>query len=142
MKLILADHCRKLLTQGRATRAAYAQNTEPPEHKPVVKLFTPDAACTWLLSELDPIDPDIAFGLCDLGMGCPELGNVRLSEIMGLRGVLGLPVERDRFFDPVYTLTVYVRAAQRAGCITEDRQMLADAASDLADEWAENGIAV
>jgi hypothetical protein len=30
----------------------------------VVKLFTPDAACTWLLTELDPDDPDIAFGLC------------------------------------------------------------------------------
>ena len=43
------------------------------DFKPVVKLFTPDAACTWLLSEADPEDPDIAFGLCDLGMDCPEL---------------------------------------------------------------------
>lgn len=31
---------------------------------PVVKLFTPDATCTWLLTEIDPDDPDLAFGLC------------------------------------------------------------------------------
>ena len=45
-----------------------------PDFLPVVKLFTPDAGCTWPLPELDPEDPDIAFGLCDLGIGCPELG--------------------------------------------------------------------
>lgn len=28
---------------------------------PVVKLFTPDAGATWLLSEIDPEDHDIAF---------------------------------------------------------------------------------
>jgi hypothetical protein len=33
---------------------------------PVVKLFTPDAAATWLLTEIDPDNRDIAFGLCDL----------------------------------------------------------------------------
>jgi hypothetical protein len=36
------------------------------DFKPVVKLFTPDAQCTWLLTELG-LD-DIAFGLCYLGM--------------------------------------------------------------------------
>lgn len=65
---------------------------------PVVKLFTPDAACTWILSELDPDDPDQAFGLADLGMGCPELGYVSLSEIAAVRGKFGLPVERDRYY--------------------------------------------
>jgi len=82
---------------------------------PVVKLFTPDAACTWLLSELDPEDPDIAFGLCDLGMGYPELGSVRLSELESLRGKLGLPVERDLHFLADKTLSVYAAEAARAG---------------------------
>ena len=41
------------------------------DFKPVVKLFTPDAQCTWLLTELG--NDDIAFGLCDLGLGTPEL---------------------------------------------------------------------
>lgn len=44
--------------------------TFPPlsDPKPVVKLFTPDGAATWLLSEISRTDTDTAFGLCDLGM--------------------------------------------------------------------------
>jgi hypothetical protein len=34
------------------------------DHPPVVKLFTPDANCTWLVSEIDPEEPEIVFGLC------------------------------------------------------------------------------
>jgi hypothetical protein len=30
-----------------------------------------DAQCTWLLTELDS-DHELAFGLCDLGMGDPD----------------------------------------------------------------------
>jgi hypothetical protein len=67
---------------------------------PVVKLFTPDAGATWLLSELDPDDMEgtRAFGLCDLGLGMPELGWLDLSELASVRGRLGLPVERDLHF--------------------------------------------
>jgi hypothetical protein len=84
---------------------------------PVVKLFTPDANATWLLTELDPEDPDLAFGLCDLGLGSPELGHVRLSEIRSVRGPFGLPVERDRFFRPRHALSIYTREAMRRGHI-------------------------
>ncbi len=84
---------------------------------PVVKLFTPDAACTWLLSELDPQNEDVAFGLCDLGMGQPELGYVCLSELAQLRGKLGLPVERDQYFRPDRTLSGYAEEARLAGHI-------------------------
>ncbi len=49
------------------------------DHFPVVKLFTPDAAATWLISEADPDDPDRLFGLCDLGLGYPELGYALLK---------------------------------------------------------------
>src|SRR3546814_20959317 len=41
---------------------------------PVVQFFTPDAWATWLLTELDPDHPDIAFGLCALGLGAPDRG--------------------------------------------------------------------
>jgi hypothetical protein len=37
-------------------------NNDP---KPVVKLFTPDANCTWLFTEYDPREKTF-FGLCDL----------------------------------------------------------------------------
>mgnify|MGYP001951327589 CR=1 FL=1 len=66
------------------------------DEPPVVKLFTPDAAATWLLYSVSRANPDLAFGLCDLGLACPELGYVSLHDIARLRGRLGLPVERDR----------------------------------------------
>jgi hypothetical protein len=85
------------------------------DFKPVVKLFTPDAQCTWLLTELG--NDDIAFGLCDLGMGCPEIGFVCMSEIRGLRGPLGLPVERDLHFDADKNLSAYADEARAHGRI-------------------------
>ena len=50
------------------------------DHAPVVKLFNPLGAATWLFSELDA-DGDILFGLCDLGFGCPSASyfSARLS---------------------------------------------------------------
>jgi hypothetical protein len=85
------------------------------DFKPVVKLFTPDAQCTWLLTELG-LD-DIAFGLCDLGMGTPELGFVSMHELRDLRGPLGLPVERDLHFDAAKTLSAYADEARAHGRI-------------------------
>lgn len=86
-------------------------------HWPVVKLFTPDAHCTWLLSELDPEELDIAFGLCDLGLGFPEIGYVRLSEVTSIRGQLGLAVERDQHFKAKKSLLEYSKEAHEAGKI-------------------------
>ena len=60
------------------------------DHHPVVKFFTPDANATWLISEVDPDDPDRLFGLCDLGLGSPELGYVSLAELKTIKGPLGL----------------------------------------------------
>jgi DUF2958 family protein len=87
------------------------------DHFPVVKLFTPDAGATWLLSESDPDEPDRLFGLCDLGLGCPELGYVSLAEIIGVRGRLGLPVERDLHFVADKPLSVYADDARVRGRI-------------------------
>jgi hypothetical protein len=95
-------------------RSARGEQIDP---MPVVKLFTPDAGATWLLTELDPEDTDIAFGLCDLGLGYPELGSVRLSEIAEARGGLGLRVERDLFFVADKPLSAYVEDARIAGVI-------------------------
>ena len=86
-----------------------------------MKLFNPCGSATWLLTELDPDDPDLAFGLCDLGMGCPEIGSVLLSELGGYRGPIGLGIERDLHWSPRGTLMDYARAAWGAGCIIEPR---------------------
>lgn len=136
MKLLTKSLTEQLLRNGRLRMERDEQGLSDPDFLPVLKLFTPDAACTWLLTELDPEDPDIAFGLCDLGFGCPELGSVRISELESVRGRLGLPVERDRFFEPSHTLAVYARAAWNASAITEDRQQLAAAAQAMLDRRA------
>ncbi|TMN24172.1 DUF2958 domain-containing protein [Pseudoxanthomonas sp. X-1] len=85
--------------------------------KPVVKLFTPDASATWLLSEIDPDDDDRAFGLCDLGLGRPELGWVSLQELAAVHGRLRLPIEVDVYFRPNKPLSIYARDAQTLGRI-------------------------
>ena len=91
-------------------------NAQPDiDFKSVVKLFTPNAQCTWLLTELG-LD-DIAFGLCDLGMGVPELGYVSMHELRDLRGPLGLPVKRDEHFEADKTLSAYATEARAHGRI-------------------------
>jgi Protein of unknown function (DUF2958) len=91
-------------------------NAEPDiDFTPVVKLFTPDAQCTWLLTELG-LD-DIAFGLCDLGLGSPELGYVSMAELRALRGPLGLPLERDEHFEADKTISAYADEARTHGRI-------------------------
>ena len=109
MKLITAEQRALMLENGR--ESATGQIIDP---YPVVKLFTPDANCTWLLTELDPTDEDLAFGLCDLGLGFSELGLVSLAEIASVRGRLKLPVERDLWFKADKTLSEYAEVARQA----------------------------
>ncbi|WP_038200573.1 DUF2958 domain-containing protein [Xenophilus azovorans] len=92
---------------------------EDPDFDPVpsVKLFTPDAGATWLIVAIDPDDHDRAFGLCDLGLGFPEIGYVSLAELTALRGRFGLPVERDLHFNADKRLSAYAREARMAGRI-------------------------
>lgn len=84
---------------------------------PVGKLFTPDAGASWLLIEIGPDDHDHAFGLCDLGLGMPELGGVSLQELATLRGRLSLPIERDLHIRAEKRLSAYARNARHAGQI-------------------------
>jgi Protein of unknown function (DUF2958) len=128
MKLLTKDLRCRLLRNGEIRRKLDEDGEADPDFIPVVKLFTPDAGATWLLTELDPDEPDIAFGLCDLGLGCSELGYVSISELESVRGKLGLPVERDRHFEPTFTISVYARAAWTAGHIVEDRRSLEETA--------------
>lgn len=122
MKLLTKEQRARMLANGKANaeRLADPENVhgEAQDFWPVVKLFNPCGAATWLLTELDPEDPDIAFGLCDLGMGCPELGNVRLSELAGVKlmgGALG--IERDIHFEADKSLSAYADEARQLGRI-------------------------
>ena len=113
MELITNELREKLLANGR--RNAGREETE--DFLPVVKLFCPWGAATWLLTELDPASPDIAFGLCDLGMGTPEIGSVSLSELAEVTGPGGLRIERDLHFRATKTFQAYADEARRRGRI-------------------------
>jgi hypothetical protein len=128
MKLLTTTIRQRLLRNGQIQQALAEAGKAEADFLPVVKLFTPDGGCTWLLTELDPDRPDVAFGLCDLGKGCPELGSALISELESVRGPLGLQVERDLHFVAKHTLTTYARAAWNAAAITEDDQLLTAAA--------------
>jgi hypothetical protein len=88
----------------------------------VCKFFMPDGAFIWWviegstrekegcgfgvncnhrpLAEYDPKSMDVLFFGYVLGLE-RELGYFSLSELTAIRGMLKLPVERDRFFTPV-----------------------------------------
>jgi hypothetical protein len=116
MTLITKAQTEQLLANGIAQRAAIDRQDQALDFKPVVKLFTPDAQCTWLLTEIDE-STDLAFGLCDLGMGEPELGYVSLTELRAVRGKLGLPIERDLHFHADKPISAYADEARSRGHI-------------------------
>ena len=119
MKLLTIEHESRMLANAEANACRIAHHQEPEDFHPVVKLFCPWNGATWLLTELDVDDPDIAFGLCDLGMGFPEIGSVSLSELAAVRGPGDLRIERDLTFRPTKTLQGYADAAQRQQGITD-----------------------
>ena len=61
-----------------------------------VKFFTPDSNWRWYASEFD--GEDIFFGLAS-GFEV-ELGYFSLSELKAAKGPLGLPIERDLYYEP------------------------------------------
>jgi Protein of unknown function (DUF2958) len=115
MKTLITDEqLAQLLANGQAR--AEGRQLDP---LPVVRLFTPDAHATWLLTELDPEDGDTVFGLCDVGLGMPKLGYVRLSELASIRGPSNQLIERDLYFTARRSLSEYARLAQENGSITD-----------------------
>ena len=112
--LITEDERLRLLAHGQAR--ADGQAIDPP---PVVRLFTPDAHATWLLAALDPADGDTAWGVCDVGIGMPELGSIKLSDLASIVGPRKQPVMRDRYFQAVRPLSEYLRLMQENGGIID-----------------------
>jgi hypothetical protein len=115
MQLLRSEHRRRLITNGLWNAARVSRGLRPDDFLPVAKLFCPWSKAKWLLTELDPKDHDLAFGVCDLGMGFPETGCVRLSEIKAVTGPGGLRIQRDRSFTATKTLQGYAEEACRVG---------------------------
>jgi Protein of unknown function (DUF2958) len=86
---LLTQELRKTLPQLDATAG---------QRDPIVqaKFFYPDFGWTWYAIEFD--GEDLFYGLVD-GFE-QELGCFSLKELRSNRGQLGLPIERDRYFQP------------------------------------------
>lgn len=112
MELITKEQKEQLLRQGKFN--AYRRDTGQFEidWKPVVMLFIPYSNAAWLLGELNPNDPDQAFGLCDPGWGFAELGTVRLSELEHMVSPNGFRVEQNPDFVPRQSLGAYAEEAR------------------------------
>lgn len=108
MKLLTDELKAKLIANNLGNRDA--------DHIPVVKLFTPWTNATWLLTEMEP--DGLCFGLCDLGVGEPELGYMMIEELEALQGPAGPTVERDLYFHTEMPLSVWATHAKRNRRIT------------------------
>jgi hypothetical protein len=105
VNILLTPELRKQLLDNNA----FAREQD---HIPVVKWFTPWGGATWIITEMEQ-DGDLCFGLCDLGIGEPELGYVSLREIMSIVGPYGLKIERDVYFRPNKPLSEFTAASRR-----------------------------
>jgi hypothetical protein len=91
MKLLTKEILRRLPPMGGQSGVA-----DPVAY---VKFFTPDAGWTWYATEGERDGADfIFFGYVE-GLAA-EWGYFSLSELQRVRGVLGLRVERDLWFEP------------------------------------------
>lgn len=113
MPLITDEQRRQMLANGLARARG-----EPVDPEPVVKLHALDAAAVWLLTDLDA-DADRAYGLCDAGIGAPELGHVSLTALEAVRGPRGLRIVADSRFRPTRPLSAYAADAMRDGSICD-----------------------
>lgn len=116
MILLTPELRRALRANAVDAQAANAggRNFDP---LPVVKLFNPVGAATWLATELDD-DGDTLFGLADLGFGCPELGSFSLAEIESVTLPFGLGIERDLTFATAHPLSRWADVARHQGSIS------------------------
>lgn len=129
MILLTPELRRALRANAIAHHDAMQHGRAEPDPVPVLKLFNPLGAATWLATELYA-DGDTLFGLADLGFGCPELGTFSLAEMASVRLPCGLGIERDIGFATSFPLSRWTDIARRAGSIIWAETLLRRAAAD------------
>lgn len=125
--ILLTPQLHTALRANAISQNVCEQRDERFDPVPLVKLFNPLSAATWLATELAE-DCDTLFGLADLGFGCPEMGVFSLSEIAALRLPFGLRIERDVAFETPHPLSVWAEWARRAGSTLHAEALLRRAA--------------
>ncbi len=127
--ILLTPDLRFALRANDINRRACESQGAAFDPPPVVKLFNPLSAGTWLATELAG-DGDTLFGLADLGFGCPELGTFSLSDIASLRLPYGMAIERDIAFETPFPLSRWADAARQGGSIIRAEGVLRRAAAE------------
>ena len=56
----------KLVTKELERKLKDNWKNKEGKNPPILKLFSPAGAATWLIHSMDPEEPDMLFGLCDL----------------------------------------------------------------------------
>lgn len=104
----------QLLANGKATAELVNRSggEETRDHVPVCLITIEGTGIAWALTEADPEYPDRLFGLCDLGMGFPEIGYVSLWELTRTLKQVPLKVDTETLTQP---LSFYQRMAQVRG---------------------------
>lgn len=126
---LLTPQLHTALRANAISQQALEQKGEAFDPVPLVKLFNPLSAATWIATELAE-DCDTLFGLADLGFGCPELGVFSLFEIASIRLPFGMAIERDIAFETSHPLSVWAEWSRRAGSILWAETLLRRAAAN------------
>lgn len=81
-------------------KQGYTGNKSAKDIKIVMKLFDPNSAATWYVYEKE--DDDIYWAFVNLGNRLDaECGTISMQELLAYKGRLGLPIERDMYFEPL-----------------------------------------
>jgi Protein of unknown function (DUF2958) len=112
MNLITEAQQLLLLANGHAARDCMHVGLDI-DPLPVVKLFAPGSSNRWLLTEIDPLHTDRAYGLYYNDCGLPDLGYVNLRELERLR----VGVESDPNFVADKPISAYAADAYMRGVI-------------------------
>ena len=103
IQIIKYNKIMKLITKKIEEKLAayplYSQEGRNDDAVIICKFFTPDADWTWFVLEGERRGDDYEFyGIVKNSFGT-EYGYFLMSDLMQVRGHLGLPVERDMYFD-------------------------------------------
>ena len=109
MKPFNSEKYQQLLNNG-------ASKAQHDSIVPVAKLDMTDE--TWLITHIDPEQPDIAYGLRDKGLGYVEYSTLNLVELRRNRQLRY--IEHDEFFQGQFPIGTYKRAAEHyMGIVTD-----------------------
>lgn len=115
LKMIRPEDVQRLVMNWQEQEPLRGTRRER-DFAPPVKLFNPVGSGTWLITELEP-NSSLAFGLCDLGMGTPELGYVCLMELASLKLLAGLKIEQDVHFRTDKPISKFATESRQLGYI-------------------------